>query len=134
MHDKTVTTEKPAGNQIMSNLSNKLRDSLGFQQGAFKAAHSEAMNITAKSKPPGDATTKNPGDVKKKKEDDDDSEKDTQQEEVPHYISPIPGVNTSSFLGVNREKVVATIYTPSDGLHLMCKYNPKYHMIDRRIV
>jgi len=136
MLDKTVTSDKPAiGNQIMSTLTNKLRDSLGFQQGAFKAAQSDAMNITAKSKlPAGDATTKNAGEGKKKKEEDDDSEKDGQQEEGPLYIAPIPGVNTSSFLGVNRDKVVATIYTPADGLHLMCKYNPKYHKIDRRIV
>ncbi|TNV81186.1 hypothetical protein FGO68_gene4482 [Halteria grandinella] len=132
MLDKTVTSEKPTnGNQIMSTLSNKLRDSLGFQQGAFKAAQSDAMNITAKSKLP-DPTTKNAGEGKKKKEEDEESE--GQQEEGPLYIAPIPGVNTSSFLGVNRDKVVATIYTPKDGLHLMCKYNPKYHKIDRRIV
>lgn len=112
MMEKAVTSEmgatvKTNGHSIMASIQNKLRDSLNMPQGAFKHGGSENMNVTAKSRAnrDGDATAKNAD--KRKDADGDDTDREADEGQL--YIEPIPGVNTSSFLGINRDRVVATI-------------------------
>lgn len=86
---------------MMTTVTNKLRESIGMN--SFKPGQTTTimdMNLTVKSK----LNNKKQADVDGAVESEEEA-----REKGPTFIEPIPGVNTSSFLGVNRERVVSTI-------------------------
>ena len=66
------------------------------------------MNKTAKSQFNGKRKD-TPADGERKADKNGDSGESDTERNGPLYIPPIPGVNTSAFLGVDRERVVQTI-------------------------
>jgi hypothetical protein len=116
MMNRAADRSPKVGKEVVLNaVGTKIIDSLGFHSGAFKpnATQTEAhtiMNKTAKSLFNETKKRKEtPGENERRADKGGDSGESDHEKTGPLYIPPIPGVNTSSFLGVDRERVVATI-------------------------